>query len=153
MFTKRYDIQDVDTLKKRFAYMFTGPTISIEFYKGWFPIIVGLCFEIDRMLGEHRNSFHWVQIKEKFGAMRMHFDLQDLPELRAELQELVFEAGSESARCCMICSQPAGISQQSQQSGWIVTVCEVHGPEEVPKRGGRSLRALIKVPEHPEGPA
>ena len=150
MFQKQYDIQDVATLKARFAYMFTGPTISLEFYKGWFPIVVGLCTEIDRVLGEQREFFHWVQIKEKFGVMRLHFDLNGAPELRGTLHELVSQAGRESARCCMVCGEAGRLSQQSP---WVVTVCEVHEPDEVSKRGGRSLRELMAVPEHPEGPA
>lgn len=32
--------------------MFVKPTISLEVYRGWFPIVVGLCVEVDRMLGE-----------------------------------------------------------------------------------------------------
>ena len=147
MFEKQYDIQDIATLRARFAYMFARPTISIESYKGWFPIVVGLCVEIDRVLGEHRASFHWVQIKEKFGVMRLHFDLQGAPEpLWRALQELVSQAGRESARCCMVCGEAGRLSQQS---AWMMTVCEVHEPDEVRKRGGRSLRELMAVPEHP----
>ena len=123
--------------------MFAGPAISIEFYKGWFPIVIGLCFEIDRMLGAHRDGFHWIQIKEKFGTMRLHFDL------RGKLQGLVVKAGGESAQSCMVCGE---IAERSHQSAWTVTVCEVHALGEVRKRGGPSLRELMKVPEHPEDP-
>lgn len=152
MIEKHYAIEDIATLKARFGYMFTGPTISIEFHKGWFPILVGLCFEIDRMLGEHQaplHSFHWVQIKEKFGALRLHFELEGAPELRQALQALqalVFEAGRESAQSCMVCGEAGRLSRQS---AWMVTVCEVHEPDEVRRRGGRSLRKLMAVPEHP----
>ena len=148
MFQKQYAIQDIATLKARFAYMFTGPTISLEFCTGWFPIVVGLCTEIDRVLGERRESFHWVQIKEKFGLLHLHFELEGAPELRVALQELVSQAGRESARCCMVCGEAGNLSRQSP---WMVTVGEVHEPDEVSKRGGRSLRELMAVPEHGEG--
>lgn len=151
MFPKNHDIEDIATLKKRFDYMFVGPTISLEFCKGWFPIVAGLCLEIDRVLGEHRPSFHWVQIKEKFGTLRLHFDLEGAPEpLRKSLQGLLSQAGQESARCCMVCGEPARLSYQG---GWMVTVCEVHEPDEVSRRGGRTLRLLMEVPEHGEGAA
>lgn len=151
MFQKQYAIQDIATLKARFAYMFAKPTISLEFHKGWFPIVTGLCVEIDRVLGDDRLAFHWVQIKEKFGTLRLHFDLQGAPEpLRKSLQALVSQAGSESARCCMVCGEPARLSYQG---GWMVTVCEVHEPDEVSRRGGHSLRELMEVPEHGEGAA
>lgn len=147
MLQKQYDIQDINTLKARFTYMFAKPTIGLEFYKGWFPIVVGLCFEIDQVLGEHRASFHWVQIKEKFGVMRLYFEFDGAPEpLWKILQKLISQAGQESARCCMVCGEPARLSRQS---AWMATVCEVHEPDEVRKRGGRSLRELMAVPEHP----
>lgn len=148
MIQKNHSIQDIDTLMTRFGYMFAKPTISLEFYKGWFPIVVGLCVEVDRVLGEHRARFHWVQIKEKFGVMRLHFDLKGAPELRGALQELVSQAGSESARCCMVCGEAGRLSRQSP---WILTVCEVHEPDEVSRRGGLSLRELMAVPERGEG--
>lgn len=151
MFPKNHDIQDIDTLKARFGYMFAKPTISLEFCKGWFPIVVGLCLEIDCVLGEHRPSFHWVQIKEKLGSMRLHFELDGAPEpLRKSLQALVSQAGQESARCCMVCGEPARLSCQG---AWMVTVCDVHQSDEVSRRGGRSLRELMEVPEHGEGAA
>ena len=128
--------------------MFAKPIISLEFYRGWFPIVVGLCFEVDRVLGEHRASFHWVQIKEKFGMMRLHFDLKGAPELRGALQELVLHAGRESALCCMVCGEAGRLSRQSS---WMLTVCEFHEPDEVSKRGGQSLRDLMALPEHGEG--
>ena len=88
-------------LKKRFAYMFTGLIISLEFYKDWFSILVCLCTEIDRMLGENRHSFRWVQFKEKLGVMRLHPYLKSaLEPLGKALQELLF----------------------------MVTVCPVHEP-------------------------
>jgi hypothetical protein len=147
MLQKQYAIEDIATLKARFAYMFAKPTISLEFYQGWFPIVVGLCTEIDRVLGEHRARFHWVQIKEKFGVMRLHFDLEGAPELlRKKLQELVSQAGRESTRCCMVCGEAGRVSQQSV---WMVTVCAVHEPDEVSRRGGRPLHELMAVPEHP----
>ena len=132
-------------LKARFIHMFAGPATSLEFYQGWFPIAVGLCVEIDRVLGEYRKSFHWVQIKEKFGVMCLYFDLQGAPRLLCKsLQVLVPQAELESAQCCMACAEA---SRLSRQSGWMVTVCEIHEPDKMRKRGGRFMHELTSVPE------
>ena len=65
-------IQDIQTLEQRFAYMFRGPVISMDFFRGWFADFVDLCFELDAMLGDYKSYFRWVQIKEKFGGCRMY---------------------------------------------------------------------------------
>ena len=82
------------------------------------------------MLGEHRECFHWVQIKEKFSVLRMHFELEDAPEpLWGTLCELVSQAQRESARCCMVCGEPASLSRKS---AWVVTVCPLRELMQVP---------------------
>ncbi|MBH2018493.1 MAG: hypothetical protein I8H91_02790 [Burkholderiales bacterium] len=149
MLQKNHAIEDIATLKARCGYMFSKPLLSEDFFKGWFPIFTGLCIEIDRVLGEQRARFRWLQIKEKFGVPRMHFHLEGVPDpLWKTLQELVSQAQRESARRCMVCGEPAHLSQKS---AWLVTVCDVHEPDEVSKRGGWSLGELMEVPKSKEG--
>lgn len=148
MLEKHHPIKDVAALKARFGAMFAGPTIGLQFCKGWFPILVGLCFQIERVLGEQCGCFRWVQIKEKFGVMRLHFHFGGAPALRDALHELTAQARRESARRCMVCGDAGRLSDQS---AWMVTVCQVHQPEQVRQRGGRSLRELMAVPEGGEG--
>lgn len=38
-------------LIRQFPYMFAGPHIGISFYRGWLPILSGVCEEIDAALG------------------------------------------------------------------------------------------------------
>ena len=109
MLQKHHPTQDIAMLKARFIHMFAGPATSLEFYQGWFPIAVGLCVEIDRVLGEYRKSFHWVQIKEKFGVMCLYFDLQGAPRLLCKSRQvLVPQAQRESAQCCSRHRRPGG---------------------------------------------
>ena len=63
----------VEQLKARFAYMFVGRPISMEFYDGWLPVFAQACEQIDEVLGENKRDFHWVQVKEKFGSARFYF--------------------------------------------------------------------------------
>lgn len=70
------DVKNVESLKLRLPHIFLGPVISLEFYKGWFPDIVKLCFELDDMLEDEQQRFSWGLLKEKFGTYRMHCDFQ-----------------------------------------------------------------------------
>lgn len=64
--------------KKRFPYMFIGDQIELNFYKGWHPLLDKLCQDIDQLLGEDKRAFHWLQIKEKLGTIRLYWRMNDL---------------------------------------------------------------------------
>ena len=59
-------------LKARYPYQFFGPHIELSFYKGWMSLFVQLCADIDAELGPNKRSFHWRQLKEKFGSARWY---------------------------------------------------------------------------------
>lgn len=144
---KNYDIEDEATLRALFPFMFSARhALNLEFYKGWFPLFTGLCIEIDALL-DRRDLFQWTQIKEKFGAYRMHYDLDEgVPdELRQAIGDLVSAVQRESARICMVCGKPG---QASNQQVWMVTTCAHHDPEEIIRRGGPTFRELVQVPQN-----
>lgn len=60
-------------LMQRFPYMFSGRNIGIAIAKGWMPSFAKLCEDIDALLGEDKQGFAWVQVKEKFGSGRFYF--------------------------------------------------------------------------------
>jgi hypothetical protein len=46
--------------------------ISIDF--GWKPIVLDACREIqERLTPDELRRFHWIQLKEKFGGLRMYW--------------------------------------------------------------------------------
>ena len=144
---KNYDIEDEATLRALFPFMFSARhALNLEFYKGWFPLFTGLCIEIDALLGR-RDLLQWTQIKEKFGAYRMHYDLDEgVPDdLRQVIRDLVSAVQRESARTCMVCGQPG---QACDQQVWMVTTCAHHEPQEIIRRGGPSFRELVQVPQN-----
>ena len=65
----------VEQLKARFPYMFMGKTVSMEFHDGRLPTFTEACEQIDKVLGENKREFRWVQVKEKFGSARFYFRL------------------------------------------------------------------------------
>ena len=48
-------------LQQRFAYMFEGGNIGISIPKGWMPEFAKLCEQIDELLGDDKDGFHWRQ--------------------------------------------------------------------------------------------
>ncbi|MEO5658571.1 MAG: hypothetical protein ABIQ90_02075 [Polaromonas sp.] len=65
-------------LKVRFPYMFAGKNSGISVSRGHVPIIEKLSADIDALLGEDKQKFHWTQCKEKFGAARWYWALARL---------------------------------------------------------------------------
>jgi hypothetical protein len=72
-------------LMARFSYMFDGPNIGISFVRGWHPMFVKLCEDIDAALGESKRKFRWLQVKEKFGSARFYYSVKGKSELRIDM--------------------------------------------------------------------
>ena len=63
-------------LQQRFAYMFEGGNIGISIPKGWMPEFAKLWEQIDELLGDDKDGFHWRQCKEKFGSARWYWTIK-----------------------------------------------------------------------------
>ena len=75
-------------LKARYPYQFAGPHIGLSFYRGWMPVFAQLCADIDAQLGSNKRGFHWVQLKEKFGAARWYCEMDLLLESNEAAEDL-----------------------------------------------------------------
>lgn len=173
--TNQFHIDNVEDLQDRFSYMFAGPNIGFDFYKGWFPTFIRLCFELDKLLGEHKLLFYWGQIKEKFGGVRLYYTLeggptsyaivdgqiQPFPEkngeirpdpvasIRQEVLTLVRSATAQMNQMCCVCGEPA---TAQDFNGYWQTLCVYHQPDERAKRGDdRTLTELAGVPKRKSG--
>ena len=128
-------------LKARFPYMFEGEYMELAFPRGWFAIFVQLCEQIDLLLGADRRGFHWVQIKEKFGSARYHYELEPAEgedvyprpppsspaaierlRIRTEIRELIGRAHSASCSHCIVCGRPG----QLHEFEWTLVLCDEH---------------------------
>ena len=147
---RNYDFPTGDLLQARFPYMFDKDNIGFSFYRGWMPILAGLCVEIDQLLGERREAFYWQQIKEKYGSARFYYAIGNARDIRADLMtsagrlsvnvevesddaftavkqtisRLVHEAEAETARC-MICGAEA---TPRTYEAYLLNLCAVHHP-------------------------
>lgn len=111
----------------------SGHVAQGEMSPGWFSL-VGDCLDAvaktltDEKFKNYKVTF--VQIKEKFGGLRMYFDLYSLQE-DEDVPDFVYEAvrehvthAEESARnTCEVCGQPGSLSNCG---GWIQTLCSTH---------------------------
>ncbi len=139
-------------LKAAFAYQFARPIDrwAFSFARGWLPIIVRTCEAIDALVREnrYRHRFHWLQIKEKFGTLRLYWEARGMRAIRVDLvtptgvqsvlpvpvddspdglvatriRQIVRAAEEESARTCMAC----GAAGSLRDGDWMLTLCDVH---------------------------
>lgn len=77
------------SLKDLYPYMFSVAD-CVSMSTGWFPLFALLCQDIDQKLGPDKYGFHWVQVKEKFGSCRAHFqmDITELEEIEEDLADV-----------------------------------------------------------------
>ena len=171
--TKNYDIHTGDQLKQLFPYQFNHPHVTCEFYRGWMPIVSGLCMELDILLGslgksdQHRKQFQWLQMKEKMGSARLYFTLGDqkitvldfhypegtlshlmLPKSPTDLfgliHALVQTAQAETKTTCMVCG---GIAKTQSYGGYLQTLCEAHSPDVI----GQDMVRVLREPRSLKG--
>ncbi len=118
-------------LRARYAYQFEGEPISMSHFRGWFDLFSRLCADIDELLGEDKRGFQWIQVKEKFGAARLYFRLDDRaregePELMQRLLSMKHAVEVASSQACAACGRPGWISDRP---GWRLALCEKHQQE------------------------
>jgi hypothetical protein len=98
-------------------------SVGFESLKGWRPIL-GRLFErlegtIAQQPVEARGDFRIVQIKQKFGRLRVYLSKEATPEMRAAIDE----AEEESTTTCEVCSAPGRLVDRS---GWTSVKCAAH---------------------------
>jgi hypothetical protein len=154
------ELEQLNDLKQRFDYMFYGPHIGLDIYRGWLNDFVAVCEAIDALLGDNKRGFHWKQIKEKYGFARYYFDTNEVRPMRLSISDgkgvheitygldgheieqaitkICNDAEQASATKCIVCGDPAVIKTYG---GWAVCACEKHSPD-VP--GDPLKKAVVK---------
>ena len=91
-------------LQQRFAYMFEGGNIGISIPKGWMPEFAKLCEQIDELLGDDKDGFHWRQCKEKFGSARWYWTIKGA---RKQALQIDIISGMQAVSTALKSSKPA----------------------------------------------
>jgi hypothetical protein len=113
-------------LVERFPTLFIGRTYPLteslmgfgcECGDGWHTIIEDACEKIAKHCEDRGlNDFAFMQIKEKFGSLRMYANIED-----GYIGEVIDTAESKSGETCERCGD-AGT--QNSSGYWISTLCE-----------------------------
>lgn len=140
-------------LQVKYPYMWAGKNIGISISKGWMLIFEDLCDAIDRILGDDKQGFHWIQVKEKFGSGRFYYGYKagsgplrvdvrtpegvmsfinepahpkSLTEEKVAQRNTIFNLIQEAeskTSKSCICCGNAG---HQVEDGWIMTLCDKH---------------------------
>lgn len=115
-------------LAARFPYQFAGKNLGLCVSKGWFPLFVQLCTEIDKLLGDNKRNFRWRQVKEKFGTGRFYWSAEKpsgvaAVELIHAIGELVRAAEQQTAATCAVYGEPGALDRSECH---LLTLCHVH---------------------------
>jgi hypothetical protein len=154
-------------LRARFPYQFEGKNIGISTPRGWFASFSQLCADIDDLLGQNKRGFHWVQVKEKFGACRAYWSLDkddgaihvdifgpdglssfvndpsskhrdgEKVALMKSITALVKDVMDKTIHTCAVCGAPGALDQTH---GYLLVLCPAHTQQR--KKDSSSMESL-----------
>ncbi|WP_137860882.1 hypothetical protein [Variovorax sp. 3P27G3] len=153
------EFEQLQDLKRRFAYMFQTPRLGLDFYRGWLPDFIRACEQIDAVLGDDKRGFRFTQTKEKYGSARYYFStnaatpirlsltdgqglreltmgLKDEHDIEKQIAAILHEAEKKSLHKCMLCGAPGEISRFG---GWLACACKAHSLD----KSGNVLRDAV----------
>lgn len=105
-------------LKQKYKHLFQpGGLLAVS--DGWLPSIELMLQEIDEYLKQQNiQSFEILQIKEKFGQLRVYTSEGD-----EQLYAIIRKAAKEIDKTCEICGTEG---QLQMVEGWLGVRCERH---------------------------
>jgi hypothetical protein len=89
---------------------------------GWRDLLERACMRIRAAIANDGGPFRIVQVKEKYGSLRLHWNGAISPEAAARVEEAVDLAEARSAVTCDVCGAPGVL----RASGWLTTRCDAH---------------------------
>jgi len=108
-----------EQLHKRYPVLFAGVNKDLrnslmafgcECGDGWYPLIDETC----RRITEVDPEAELMQVKEKYGSLRMYLDGND------EAHDITYEAEAKSERICEVC----GADGRVRGGGWLKVLCD-----------------------------
>jgi 5'(3')-deoxyribonucleotidase len=118
-----FEKEDYEVLQERYQHILKKLEY-IECDIGWFDIIDEALKGILEIAYEEDDNIQVVQIKEKFGGLRIYYDLEsEIDEDRVRrLEDIVYNAESLSYKTCEVCGEEGKV----RKGGWIKTLCDEH---------------------------
>jgi hypothetical protein len=98
---------------------------------GWRDLVERACDRIRAAVQADRGTFKVIQIKEKFGSLRIYWDGTLSPQTAAQVEEAVDLAEARSCCTCEICGEPGRL----YGGGWWTTRCTQHAEDRLAIEG------------------
>lgn len=109
-------------LVKKHSNLFSVNAYDISVLPGWIPLVDGLLSRIQDNLKENER-LQIVQIKEKFGQLRINFGTNGVNEDRVGIfRDMVKDAENKSMKLCIFCGEDGLMVNR----GWISPRCTEH---------------------------
>jgi ribosomal protein L37AE/L43A len=107
---------------------------ELDLPEGWLDLFLQCCEDLKEPLEKAGllYSFKFLQIKEKFGAMRIY-----APSPTEEVRDILAKYEFISRQVCCVCGKPATTTTK----GWTCPYCDEHF-EEVQARGEEKLESI-----------
>lgn len=116
-----HEKEDIDVLQERYSDILKVDYIECDI--GWFDLIDKALAQILMTCCETNESIKIVQIKEKFGGLRIYYDIESEDEdFRKKIDDIVYNAENESYVTCEVCGEEG----KPRKGGWIKTLCNDH---------------------------
>jgi hypothetical protein len=115
---------DMKEIKERWPQFFaTRAEGGIEYYcgPGWYPMIYSAFEAIERQFGKDA-SFKAVQIKEKFGNLRIYYRSGE-----EGIDQIIEQCCRFANTACEFCGTTLGVECKSW-ANWVKTLCQECGP-------------------------
>lgn len=109
---------------QRYPYQFTGRQLLIS--TGWLPLFEQMCADVDRALGPDKHEFVWMDIRQKYGGLRLDWEMRRNGEkdgIGARVFRLIAAAEDLSESICEVCGKPGEVEQQAL---WLDCLCPEH---------------------------
>jgi hypothetical protein len=126
---------DEEQLKifKKYPSMFIGVNqpskyscmaFGLEVNPGWYSLIENMCDEIYQVSSQNNFTVVFDQIKEKFGALRVYYNVTECEkdEYLDMIDKIIFKYEKLSTITCDVCGKPGKLGN----NGWHMTRCEEH---------------------------
>lgn len=103
-------------LKNKYAHLFSNRFWGFECGEGWYPLLEDMLSKMDKL----EDKPNIVQIKEKFGGLRVYYDCDGEC---SPIEQLVNEAEKIADNTCESCGASPAKNRPSK-TGWLRTICE-----------------------------
>lgn len=113
---------------------------------GWVTLFLAMCNDISRALeaeGIPKSAFHFLQVKEKFGALRVYWKLEDklcealgnekASAIKEKISDAIIDAEGASMKTCSVC----GSSAKYTSTGWVRPYCQHCAQSDLDARNAR----------------